>query len=60
MESNWTVYNNAKIATYGYGDAILETSTAGSGSTSWHSDFSRFPNLDSPFFYRGGLPRSHL
>lgn len=52
--NNWTAYKNAKTNTYGYGDAILETSTAGSGSTSWNSDCSYFPYTSVPFFIRGG------
>ena len=38
-----------------YGDAIKETSTAGTGQTSWHSDYSYFAGLYYPFFVRGGL-----
>ncbi len=41
-----------------FGDGIIETSTAGSGATSWHSADSYFVGLDysnySPFFERGG------
>ena len=37
-----------------YGDAIKETSTAGTGQTSWHSDYSCFAGLYAPFFARGG------
>ena len=37
-----------------YGDAIKETSTAGTGQTSWHSDYSYFAGLYNPFFLRGG------
>ena len=37
-----------------YGDAVYETSTSGSGTTSWYGDYSNFPNTDWPFFYRGG------
>ena len=52
--NNWTEYNNLKTATYGYGDAILETSTAGSDSTSWNGDYSSFACADNPVFERGG------
>ena len=52
--NNWTEYNNLKTATYGYGDAILETSTAGNGSTSWNGDYSYFVSLNLTFFGRGG------
>ena len=37
-----------------YGDAVYETSTSGSESTSWYGDYSYFPYLSSPFFIRGG------
>ena len=37
-----------------YGDAVYETSTSGSGGTSWYSGYSNFPNTDWPFFVRGG------
>ena len=39
---------------YIYGDAIRETSTSGTGSMSWNSDYSYFPALNSPFTMRGG------
>ena len=42
---------NTKI----YGDGIRETSTAGTGTTSWNSDSSYFAGLYGPFFVRGGL-----
>ena len=41
---------NTKI----YGDGIRETSTAGTGTTSWYSDYSYFAGLYNPFFIRGG------
>ena len=41
---------NTKI----YGDGIRETSTAGTGTTSWNSDYSYFAGLNTPFFLRGG------
>ena len=37
-----------------YGDAILETSTSGAGTTSWFDDYSYFPYGGNPFFLRGG------
>ena len=37
-----------------YGDAIKETSTAGTGNTSWNGDYSYFAGLYGPFFERGG------
>ena len=39
---------------YIYGDAIRETSTSGTGSTSWNGDYSFFPALYAPFTVRGG------
>ncbi len=46
--------NNWLANTLIYGDAIRETSTAGTGSTSWYSDGSNFPGLNGPFSVRGG------
>ena len=37
-----------------YGDAVYETSTSGSGTTSWYGDYSYFPYTGGPFFGRGG------
>ena len=42
---------NTKI----YGDGIRETSTAGTGKTSWYTDYSYFPAVGIPFFSRGGF-----
>ena len=36
-----------------YGDGIRETSTAGTGKTSWNTDYSYFPAVYSPFSARG-------
>ena len=41
---------NTKI----YGDGIRETSTAGTGKTSWYTDYSYFPAVYGPFSLRGG------
>ena len=49
--NNYIEYSGKK---YGFGDAILETSNAGSNSTSWNGDNSDFPGSDNPFFQRGG------
>ena len=42
-----------------FGDGIIETSTSGSGTTSWHSAYSGFVGLyyssNCPFFLRGGF-----
>ena len=46
--ANWKA--NTKI----YGDGIRETSTAGTGKTSWHTDYSCFPAVGGPFSLRGG------
>ena len=46
--ANWKA--NTKI----YGDGIRETSTAGTGKTSWHTDYSYFPAVGSPFSLRSG------
>ena len=46
--------NNYNANSSKYGDAVYETSTSGSGSTSWYGDYSIFPNSSVPFFYRGG------
>ena len=45
---------NYKTNKYIYGDAIRETSTSGTGSTSWNGDYSYFPALYFPFAARGG------
>ena len=41
---------NTKI----YGDAVRETSSAGTGDTSWYFDGSSFPGDAGPFLARGG------
>ena len=41
---------NTKI----YGDAIRETSTSGTGNSSWQNDFSYFSGLCYPFEIKGG------
>ena len=46
--ANWKA--NTKI----YGDGIRETSTAGTGKTSWYTDYSYFAAVSSPFGARGG------
>ncbi len=37
------------------GDGVYETSTSGSNSTSWHSDYSYFVYSSYPVFTRGRL-----
>jgi hypothetical protein len=46
--------NNYAVAISSKGDAIYETSSAGSGTTSWYSDYSYMTRTDSPWFSRGG------
>ena len=46
--------NNYNANSSKYGDAVYETSTNGSGSTSWYGDYSYFPYTGYPFFKRGG------
>ena len=46
--------NNYNANSSKYGDAVYETSTNGSGSTSWYGDYSYFPYTSDPFFIRGG------
>ena len=46
--------NNYALNTLIYGDAIRETSTAGTGNNSWYDDASNFPGLYYPFSIRGG------
>ena len=52
--NNYSVYSGKKSTIYGFGDAVLETSTTDSGSTSWNGDYSYFPYTSVPFFGRGG------
>ncbi len=46
-------YYKLKSETYGFGDAILETSDRSNTSNSWNSDYSYFPYTSYPFFVRG-------
>ena len=45
---------NYNVNKYIFGDAIRETSTSGTGATSWKGDYSYFPALNIPFSGRGG------
>ena len=55
-----TAYINKYIDVYDsyssskFGDAVFETSSSSSSSTSWFSDFSYFVNASYPVFLRGG------
>lgn len=51
---NWSFYNGLKSSTYGYGDAILETSTLGTGTNAWFVANSIYFEGDFPFMERGG------
>ncbi len=46
--------NNYKKNTLIYGDGIRETSTIGTGSSSWYGNHSFYPGLYYPFSIRGG------
>ena len=46
--------DNYELNDYIFGDVVRETSTSGTGRTSWNSDYSRFPGLNNTFFGRGG------
>ena len=52
--NNHNTYKGLLSSTYGYGDAILETSTGTSETNSWNSDYSNFVQNVGPFFSRGG------
>ena len=49
-----TTYNTKKSLTYGFGDAILETSARTTTTDGWNEDFSYYPYYAIPFFERGG------
>ena len=50
--NNYTKYKGLLTSTYGYGDAILETSS--DASNSWNSDYRAFVSQAYQFFMRGG------
>ena len=52
--NNYNIYLAKKSVTYGFGDAILETSTTGTGATGWNNDYSQYAYSSEPFFERGG------
>ena len=59
VDKNGANIDTASAANYAkntqiYGDGIRETSTAGTGKTSWYTDYSYFPAVDVPFSLRGG------
>ena len=47
-------YGNLKSTTYGFGDAILETSTRANNTNSWNNEYSNYMVGDAPFLNRGG------
>ena len=51
-ENNYQIYKKLK---YGYGDAILETSSSGTNTNGWNTDYTIFPADGGPFFRRGGF-----
>ena len=59
VDKNGANLDTASAANYAkntkiYGDGIRETSTAGTGKTSWYTDYSYFPAVGNPFSRRGG------
>ena len=53
--SNYNFYKSLKNANYGYGDAILETSSySGNEQTGWFGDYTVFFASGGPFLSRGG------
>ena len=51
--NNYNTYSGKKSTTYGFGDAVLESSS-GSGSNSWNTSYSYFPITSYSFFEHGG------
>ena len=52
--NNYTVYKSLLKNNYGFGDAILETSSTGSGLDGWNQDSTYFATDNYSFFARGG------
>ena len=53
--NNYNAYKGLLTSTYGYGDAILETSSQSGSNYAWNSDYSYFMRTSYPFFLRGRL-----
>ena len=53
--NNYNTYKGLLTSTYGYGDAILETSSSGGGYESWNDDTSYYANTGYPFFERSRI-----
>ena len=51
--NNYNIYKELLTSTYGYGDAILETSSQSGSNYAWNSDYSYFASESHPFFNRG-------
>ena len=51
---NWNKYNSLKSSTYGYGDAILETSTVGDDGSAWFEANAIYFKENFAFMERGG------
>ena len=51
--NNYTA-SDPSTSTGHYGDAVWETSSSGTSTNSWYSDYSYFPYTSWPFFHRGG------
>ncbi len=51
--NNYNTYKVLLTSTYGYGDAILETSSQSGSNYAWNSDYSYFVFTSDPLFVRG-------
>ena len=51
---NWWAYKNMQTSTYGFGDAVLETSTTEGGEISWNMNAFKFPNNFELLWTYGG------
>ena len=51
--NNYNTYKGLLTGTYGYGDAILETSSQSGSNYAWNLDYSHFAHTNTPFFIRG-------
>ena len=52
--NNYDTYKGLLTSMYGYGDAILETSSRSDTHFAWNSDDPQFVSTSNPFFERGG------
>ena len=51
--NNYNTYKGLLTSTYGYGDAILETSSQNENNYAWNYDYFAFIGTNGPFFHRG-------